>query len=482
MTFNQKTVLSNMLWRFAERCGAQGVSFIVSVILARILLPEEYGVVSIITIFTTILNLFLDSGFKNALIQKRDADVIDYSTVFYFNILMGVILYIFMFWASPFIAHFYEMEAMTPYIRILSLTLILGGFNGVQTAIVAKRMEFKRFFYSSLTGTLVSAVIGIAMAYSGMGVWALIAQRLINQLVDTVILWFTVKWRPLFVFSIKRLKPMFRYGSKLLGASLLNSLTTNLSGLLIGKAYSPDLLAYYDKGRRIPNLVVENLQSAVQSVLFPVLAQQQEDKKQVKRILRISFMTAAYCIFPCMVGIGVCAESIICILYTETWISMVPYLQLWCFIFAFYLMHTAQLQVIQALGRSDVILKIEIIKQVISIAVILLTIPLGVLPMLGAMCVVTVLCLYINAYPNKELTEYGFLEQMKDICPIIFLNCVMGGGVYLLGLLRLPDLLLLLIQAVAGIGIYFAGSYVLKLESFAYVKKIGEAFRKSNRR
>mgnify|MGYP003283432963 FL=1 len=478
MTFNQKTVLSNMLWRFAERCGAQGVSFIVSVILARMLLPEEYGVVSIITIFTSILNLFLDSGFKNALIQKRDADEIDYSTVFYFNIMMGVTLYIFMFWVSPFIANFYEMEAMTPYIRILSLTLILGGFNGVQTAIVAKRMEFKRFFYSSLTGTLVSAVIGIAMAYSGMGVWALIAQRLINQLVDTFILWFTVKWRPLFVFSIKRLMPMFRYGSKLLGASLLNSLTTNLSGLLIGKAYSPDLLAYYDKGRRIPNLVVENLQSAVQSVLFPVLAQQQEDKKQVKRILRISFMTAAYCIFPCMVGIGVCAESIIRILYTETWISMVPYLQLWCFIFAFYLMHTAQLQVIQALGRSDIILKIEIIKQIISIAVILLTIPLGVLPMLVAMCVVTVLCLYINAYPNKELVGYGFLEQIKDIVPIILLNCVMGIGVYLLSLLRLPDPLLLLIQVVAGIGIYFAGSYVLKLESLAYVKKIGEAFKK----
>lgn len=479
MAFNQKTVLSNMLWRLAERCGVQGVSFIVSVILARILLPEEYGVVSIITIFITILNLFLDSGFRNALIQKKDADAVDYSTVFYFNILMGIILYVFMFWLSPYIAHFYKMETMTSYIRILSLTLLLGGINGVQTAIVAKRMEFKRFFYSSLAGTLVSAVIGIAMAYSGMGVWALIAQKLIDQLVDTVILWFTVKWRPLLVFSVKRLKPMFHYGSKLLGASLLNSLTTNLSGLLIGKAYSPDLLAYYDKGRRIPNLVVENLQSTVQSVLFPVLAQQQEDKKQVKYILRISFMTAAYCIFPCMVGIGICAEPIIRILYTENWIAMVPYLQLWCFIFAFYLMHTAQLQVIQALGRSDIILKIEIIKQIISIIAILLMIPFGVLPMLAAMCGVTVICLYINAYPNKKLVDYGFFEQMKDIVPIIFLNCVMGVGVYLFSLLKLPDLLLLPIQVLAGIGIYFAGSYVLKLESLVYIKKVGEVFRKS---
>lgn len=473
---NTKTVISNVLWRFAERCGAQGVSFIVSVILARILLPEEYGIVSIITIFTTILNLFMDSGFKNALIQKKDADEIDYSTVFYFNILSGTILYIFMFCIAPLISAFYETENMTSYVRVMSLTLILGGINGVQTAIVAKRMEFKRFFYSTLGGTLISAVIGITMAYAGMGVWALITQRLVNQLVDTLILWITVKWRPLLTFSVKRLKPMFSYGSKLLGSSLLNSLTTNLSGLIIGKAYSADLLAYYDKGRRIPNLVIENIQSAVQSVLFPVFAQQQDDKNQMKRILRLSFITAAYCIFPCMIGIGICAESIIRILYTESWIDMVPYLRLWCFIFAFYLMHTAQLQVIQAIGRSDIILKIELIKQIISIITILFAIPFGVIPMLVAMSVVTVICLYINACPNKKLIGYGFLEQLKDIFPIIILNCFMGVSVYLVGLINLPDIVLLVIQAVLGGAIYLGGSYILKMESFMYVVRLAKAF------
>lgn len=476
MAFNQRAVLSNMLWRFAERCGVQIVSFVVSVILARILLPEEYGIVSILTIFISILNLFLDSGFKNALIQKVDADEIDYSTVFYFNVLMGFILYALLFLFAPLISRFYGIKQMTLYIRVMSLTLIIGGFNGVQTAIVAKRMEFKRFFYSSLAGTLVSAVIGIAMAYMGMGIWALIAQRLIDQLVDTIVLWFSVKWKPIFVFSVKRLKPMFLYGSKLLGSSLLNSLTTNLSGLIIGKAYSSDLLAYYDKGRRIPNLVVDNLQTAVQSVLFPVLSQYQNEQKQVKHILRVSFMTSAYCIFPCMMGIGICARLIIRILYTETWISMVPYLQLWCFIFAFYLMHTAQLQVIQALGRSDLILKIEVIKQFLTILAILLTIPFGVLAMLEAMCIVTVLCLYINGYPNKKLIGYGFLEQMKDILLILFLNCMMGGMVYLIGFWNLSDGLLLTVQITAGVSIYLAGSYILKLESYIYVKKMIKTF------
>lgn len=468
----QNTVITNMLWRFAERCGAQGVSFLVSVILARLLLPEEYGVVSLITVFTTILNLFMDSGFKNALIQKRDADQTDYSTVFYFNVFMGVLLYLLMYGAAPVIARFYNKEYIVPYIRVMSLTLILGGINGVQTAVVAKKMEFKRFFYSTLGGTVVSAVIGIWMAYQGWGVWALIAQNLTNQTINTVILWFTVRWRPSFVFSFKRLKPLFRYGSKLLGSSLLNSLTSNLSSLVIGKVYSSDLLAYYDKGRRIPSLVIENLQSSVQSVLFPVIAERQEHPEHVKAILRRSFTTAAYCIFPCMMGIAVCAEPLIRLLYTQTWISMVPYLQLWCIIFAFYLLHTADLQVIQALGRSDIILKIEIIKQILSLIGIVVAIPFGVIAMMITMAIVSVISLYINAAPNKKLVGYGFKERFRDLFPIVLLCSAMGILIRLLGLLPLSDLPLLILQIVCGASFYLAGSWIFRMESFQYTLQL----------
>lgn len=479
MYATKKTVIINMLWRLAERCGAQGVSFVVSVILARLLLPEEYGIVSLITVFTAILNLFMDSGFKNALIQKEDADQIDYSTVFYFNVLMGILLWILMCLAAPWIARFYDKDYITPYIRIMSLTLVLGGVNGVQTAVVARRMEFKRFFYATLGGTLISAIVGIWMAYRGFGVWALIAQKLVNQGIDTVILWFTVRWRPSLCFSLQRLKPMFIYGSRLLGSSLLNSLTSNLSSLIIGKVYSSDLLAYYDKGRRIPNLVVENLQSAVQSVLFPVIAQRQNEKESVRKILRGSFMTAAYCMFPCMMGIAVCAKPIVRILYTETWSSMTPYLQMWCFVFSFYLLHTADIQVIQAMGRSDIILKIEIIKQILSFACILAAIPFGVLAMLGAMCVVTVVSLYINSAPNKKLADYGFLEHMRDILPIFFLSAAMGVVTWLVGRLPLPDLPRLLLQIVVGAGFYIIGSWILHLESFDYVlQMVREVLRK----
>lgn len=472
MVSDRKRVLSNILWRFAEQCGAQGVSFVVSVILARLLLPEEYGIVSLITIFTSILNLFMDSGFKNALIQKKNADQIDYSTVFYFNILMGVLLYLLMFAAAPVIARFYERDDMIPYIRVMSLTLVIGGVNGVQTAVVAKKMEFRRFFYSTLGGTFFSAAVGIGMAYYGMGVWALIAQRLINQFLNTVILWFTVRWRPSMVFSFKRLKPMFRYGSKLLGSSLLNFMTNNLSSLLIGKMYQADILAFYEKGGRIPNLVVSNLQASVQSVLFPVVAERQEDKAKVKAVLRRSYMMAAYVIFPCMVGLAVCAETVIRILYTETWISMVPYMQLWCFIYAFYLLHTADIQVIQAVGRSDIILKIEVIKQVLSVAGIIAAIPYGVMAMLFASCVTTVISMYINAKPNKELADYAFSEHIKDILPIVILNTVMGAVIWLEGLLPLGDIVQLVMQIITGVLIYIGGSLLLRLESFFMIISI----------
>lgn len=467
----KKKVLSNMLWRFAERCGAQGVSFIVSVVLARLLAPDAYGIVALITVFTGIMQLFIDSGFKNALVQKREADQLDFSTVFYFNVGVGVALYLLMFALAPAIARYYGKDFMTPYIRVMALTLVLGGVNGVQQALVMKRMIFKRFFYATLTGTLVSAVVGVAMAYRGMGVWALIAQSLTNQLIDTAFLWFTVKWRPSRQFSWTRLKPMFQYGSKLLGSALLNSLTNNLTSLLVGKVYTEEALGYYTKSEHLPGMVVSNLHSAVQSVLFPVLAERQTDRERIKAILHKSLMTSAYCIFPCMIGIAVCAEPLIRLLFTEKWIAMVPYLRLWCFSHAFFLLHTANLQVIQATGRSDIVLKIEVVKQALSLAALLVFLRMGVLPLLAASCLMSFAGFFINAHPNRELVGYGALEQLRDMLPIVALNALMGAAVALAGRLPLPDAPLLAVQVLTGVTVYIAGSRLFRLQIFEFVIK-----------
>lgn len=465
----KRTVMTNMLWRFAERCGAQGVSFVVSLILARLLAPEVYGIVALVTVFTAILNLFVDSGLKNALIQKKDADQLDFSTVFYCNVALGIVLYAGMVLAAPWIARFYDQPELVPCIRVLSLTLVLGGINGVQAAIVSKRMQFRKYFYATLGGTLLSAVAGVAMAVMGCGVWALIAQRLVNQTIDTMILWMTVRWRPTWEFSFQRLRPLFGYGSKILCSSLLDSLTANLSGLLIGKLYSADSLAYYDKGKNVPFFVIQNIQTAVQSVLFPVLAEEQDQIKRVRRILEQSLQVSAYCITPWMVGIGVCARPLVCVLFTEKWVNMVPFLQLWCFICAFYLLHTANLQVIQALGHSGLYLRMEVLKQVLSLAAIVLVIPLGVLAMMRAMCVVTVLSFCINAWPNGRLVGYGAGAQVRDMLPILLLNTAMGVVVCLVGCLPLRDVPLLLVQGMVGVGVYVIGSYVLHLKIAGYV-------------
>lgn len=465
----RKTVLINMLWRFAERCGAQGVTFIVSIVLARILAPSVYGIVALITVFTGILQLFIDSGFKNALIQKRDADQLDFSTVFYFNVFAGVVLYLIMFALAPLIAGYYQKDFMTPYIRVLSLTLVLGGVNGVQQALVMKRMIFKRFFYATLTGTVISAVVGIVMAYNGMGVWAVIAQMLTNQFIDTVFLWFTVKWRPSLQFSFARLKPMFRYGSRLLASALFNNLTINLTNLLVGKVYTEESLAYYTKSSNIPSIVVTNLHSAVQSVLFPVLADRQTDKAQLKAILNKSIMVSAYLIFPCMVGLGICAEQVVRILFTDKWIAMVPYLRLWCIVYGFTLLHTANLQVIQATGRSDIFLKIEVVKQLLTLVAMLVTIRISPLVMLAASVVIDLVCYIINAHPNKKLADYGALEQIKDILPVLTLNIVMGICVYIVGLLNLPDIALLAVRVLTGIAVYVVGSMLFKFEIFGFI-------------
>ena len=256
-------IITNMIWRFAERCGAQGVAFIVSLVLARILEPRMYGIIALVTVFTSILSVFIDSGFGNALIQKKDADDIDFSSVFFFNITICSILYMIMFISAPYIALFYKDNQLTPVIRVLSLTLIISGVKNIQQAYVSKTMQFKRFFFSTLGGTLGAAVLGIVLAYKGYGVWALVAQHLFNSTIDTIILWITVKWRPKVVFSWHRLKALLSYGWKFLASSLINTIYQKIRSLIVGRHYSSADLAFLNKGDQFPSLLINNINSSI---------------------------------------------------------------------------------------------------------------------------------------------------------------------------------------------------------------------------
>ena len=350
MDNSKQNVFSNVIWRFAERCGAQVVSFIVSIVLARILAPEAYGTIALITVFTNILQVFVDSGLGNALIQKKDANDLDFSTVFYANITVCLVLYVSVFLCAPAIASFYNDNSLVAVIRVLSLTIVISGVKNVQQAYVSKKLIFKKFFFATLAGTVGAAIVGIVMAQKGFGVWALVAQQLFNLTVDTIVLWITVKWRPKLMFSFKRLKELFSYGWKLLVSSLLDTTYENVRQLVIGKIYSSADLAFYNKGKQFPNLIVTNINTSIDSVLLPTMSNEQENKSRVRDMTRRAIKTSIFIMAPLMMGLAFTSKNIVTLLLTEKWLECVPYLCVFCITFMFYPIHTANLNAIKAMG------------------------------------------------------------------------------------------------------------------------------------
>ena len=461
--------ISSFIWRFLERCGAQGVTFVVSIVLARLLDPEVYGTIALVTVFTAILQVFVDSGLGNALIQKKDADDLDFSSVFYFNMTMCIALYVILFLFAPLIASFYERPELVPVIRVIGLTLIISGVKNVQQAFVSRTLQFKRFFFATLGGTIGAAVVGISMAYFGFGVWALVAQQLFNATVDTIILWITVKWRPKRMFSFQRLKGLLKFGWKLLASALLHTVYTNLRSLIIGKMYSPEDLAYYDKGSSFPSIIVTNINSSIDSVLLPTMSSVQDKKDSVKAITRRAIMTSSYILWPLMIGLAVVAKPLLLLLLTEKWVMAVPFLQIVCINFALEPLQTANLNAIKAMGRSDVFFKLEIIKKTISISILLAFMRFGTLAIALSGAGYAVIATVFNASPNKKLLGYSYFEQIKDIFPSFLLAAVMGAVVYPIAFLPIPLIFVLIIQILVGALVYIVLSKVFALEAFQYV-------------
>lgn len=462
-------VITNLIWRFLERCGAQAVTFIVSIVLARILNPDMYGTVALVTVFTTIMQVFVDSGMGNALIQKKDADDLDFSSVFYFNMLMCSILYLIMFISAPLIAAFYNKPELVSIVRVLSLILIISGIKNIQQAYVSKNMLFKNFFFATLSGTIVAAIVGITMACLGFGVWAIVAQMLINATIDTLVLWITVKWRPKKMFSLNRLKGLFSFGWKLLVSALIDTVYNDLRQLIIGKLYSSDDLAQYNQGKKFPQFIVTNINTSIDSVLLPTMSKVQNNTVAVKAMTQRAIKTSSYIMMPFMVGLAVCADSIIRLVLTEKWLPCVPFLRVFCFTFAFYPIHTANLNAIKAMGRSDLFLKLEIIKKSVGLIFVLSTMWISVEVMAYSLLLTSVLSQIINSWPNKKLMSYSYLEQFKDILPQILLSLLMGAIVYCLQFIGLNDTLTLLIQIPLGVMVYVVGSKLFHIDSFEYL-------------
>lgn len=467
-TLKEKTFI-NLIWRFAERILAQSVTLLVTIVLARILLPKDYGAVSLISVFVNICNIFVTKSFGNALIQKKDADDMDFSTVFYINMGMTVVIYAMIFWGAPWISRFYGMPILSPLLRVMGLRIPCAAVNSVQNAYVARQLKFRKYFFATLTGTVISAVVGISMALLGFGAWALVFQYLTNVIIDTVFLWFTVKWRPKWMFSFKRARFLFSYGGKLLMSSLLEEVNIELKSSAIGKVYSPADLAFYTKGKQFPQLINTNINESISSVLFPVLAKVQDQSKQLRNYMSRITKTTAFVIFPLQFGLLLIAPQFVSAILTDKWLECVPYLRIMCLTYLFTPIHTANLQVIKAMGKSGQILKISLFANGMDICVMFLTLPFGVTYVIWGAFGVTVLATLAASYLAGKLVGYSMIQRLSDLLPIILLSIAMAFLVILVGLLPVNNSILLILQVMAGAVFYMSAARVFRLDSYFYM-------------
>lgn len=466
-----KKAAASFLFKLTESVGTQGISFVVSVILARLLDPSDYGVLTMLTVFIAVSQVFVQSGLNTALIQKKDVDETDLSSVFYVSLLIAAALYALLFFLAPAIGAFFGMDALSPVLRVLALVLLPGALVSVQNAVIARQMAFRRLMAASLLSTALSGAVGIGMAAAGLGYWALVGQQLTNQLALALVLLRMVKWRPYALFSWARVRVLIRFGWKLLASSLLETGYNNLRTAVIGKQYAQETLGFYNRGKQFPELVMNAVNGSIQSVMLPVLSDEQDDMLRMKQMMRRSVMVSSFLVLPMMAGLAAVAEPLIRLLLTDKWLPCVPFLQICCIDFAFYPIHTANLQAINAMGRSDVFLRLELIKKSYGLAILAASVFLfdSVYAIAWGAVVSTLLAAVVNASPNRRLLGYGYLEQMRDVLPAMGLSLIMFLTVSALGRLPLAPFPLLVCQTAAGVVIYGALSLLLRLESMRYL-------------
>lgn len=479
----KKATFNGMLWKFAERFLAQTVSLVVSIILARLLIPDDYSVVSIVTIFFTFANVIISGGLNTALIQKKNADIIDYSSVLHVSVILSIVIYAILFFCAPFIAGVYQKEILTPIIRVMGLTIIVDAIKSILCAYTSSNFQFKKFFWATFVGTLISAVVGITMAYNGFGAWSLVAQQMTNTCIDTIVLFFSTKIKFVARISWERVKTLFQYGWKIFVASLITEAYGEASPLIIGLKYSTTDLAFYTKGRSFPSLINQTVSQSFAAVLFPVMSKIQDDKAALLEYTRRFIRLASFLIFPMMLGFCAVSDNFISLLLTDKWLPASIYVKIFSFAYMFDIIQVGNLYAIKALGRSDINLILEIIKKSCYAIVILAFVFFTNEPELLAVAAVcnTVIATVCNTYPNRKLIDYKYRYQIRDIFPNFVTSAIMCVIVYMLGYLHLNKLPLLIVQIVAGAIIYVCLNILIKNENQSYfICLIKEMIHKTN--
>lgn len=467
----QQRAFSGVLWKFVEKIGTQLIQFIIQIVLARMLMPEDYGIVGLLTIFITISDVFIQQGFTTALIQKKDVDEVDFSSVYFANIIMAVIIYIVLFATAPLVSIFYNEANLTMIMRVMSINVIFGSICAVHNAIMAKNLDFKKSFFRNLANIFTQGVVGITFAYMNFGVWALVFSKIFGTLVGAFVLCFTVKWKPKAVLSFKRVKSLFHYSSKLLGTNLLNTLFNNIHSLIIGRYFPKSELGYYQRGQQIPQAFMTAIDGSLNEVLYPTLSIMQDDKKRLKSALQRSMKTSMFITLPILMGVLSMAEPLTIILLTEKWLPSVPFMQLTCIICSFWPL-SARSHALNAIGRSDVTFKLSIIAKGLTLFFIIICIKFGVYAiMLGTLCA-SFITVWITSYYVNKYINYSIKELIVDLAPSVILSIIMLITVMLIGRVKLFIYLKLIIQIITAIIIYVGGARLFKVDSYLYLSSI----------
>ena len=471
----KKKTLVGLFWSFSEVVLNQGIQFIIQIFLARLLLPKEFGLIGMITVFIAVSNSIIDSGFTNALIREENATQKDYSTVFYFNLITSVLLYFILYGTSPYISEFFNQPELNKILRVLALTLIINSFGLIQRTILTKNINFKAQMNINILSSSLSGIIAIFMAYKGFGIWSLVFRTLIMQAIQAVMLSIINKWKPTLEFSITSFKKLFGFGWKLLISGLIDTIYNNLYYLIIGKIYSAADLGYYTNAQKLRDVAATSISTSVQKVTYPVLSSIQSYEDKLRSVYRRIIKCSVYITFPVMLGLTVIGESIILFLFGENWRGSIQYFQILCLAGMLYPLHAINLNILQVKGRSDLFLKLEIIKKIIAVILISISVisNLGIISLIWIMFLNSIIAFFINSFYSKRIINYSTWNQIKDIVPILFITILMASISYFSGnVVQNYIVLKIIVQILSGIISYIILSYIFKIEEFLTILNI----------
>lgn len=478
----QRSIFSGFIWKYLERIFTQGLQFIVSIFLARLLAPNDYGIIALVLIFIAFANVFITSGFNTALVQKKDIDDLDVSSVVIINFALSILMYILIFAFSTVISNFFGIPELTKILRVLSVTVIFGSYSSVILSIYLKRMQFKRIFFSSLISVLVSSFIGIYLASNDYGVWSLVFQSLAYQFILTINLMIDSKYFPKSGFSFARIKLMSAYSGRIIASTIISTIFHDVYAFVIGKKYSEDNLGNYSKGDQFPSTFVRILDSTVAAITFSIFSSNQDNKTVLKKYAKNSIILNTYFLFPLISLLFVLSDSVVEILLTDKWLGIVPYMRIACIMYAFWPIHTTNLQVLTATGNSKVYLRLEIIKKVIELLLLLVSIEFGIIYIAISRMSSSIIALPINAFPNKKIISYGFFEQFKDILPNLALSLALGFSVSKISHYIQFSFWSMAVIGIVAMSVYVFVSHLFKFKGYKITIDFAKDIIKSKRR